>query len=306
MTTPISEPLLTVPFVGELEFKASPTWLDLDDLVTGGLASQQNAELYNQLLKASAWANNFVRQPLQAHTVAEFTEARVDRYGRIFLHPKNTPIRSVTGFAYGSDPTMLTTLTNLSEVWIEDQRGILIANDILSSAWAGNLQFGSLPSPDRQVYVYFEYVAGYGNAQLTATASQGASSLTVDSTLGFQAPATSPLGTSYGASIARIWDAGAEEAISVSSVSPTALGLSGTTLSAHTGNTGIQVSEMPADIRQAVTSYACGLMLRQEVSMDAPFPGSPGPTSRRSNARGAAGGLISEAERLLCPYKRVR
>lgn len=306
MTTPISEPLLTVPFVGVAEFRAAPTWLDTEDLIQAGTGAQQDAELYNVLLRASAWANSCVRQPLQAHTAHDFTEARVDRYGRIFLHPKNTPIRSVTGFAYGAEINDLTTLSDLSTVWIEDQRGILIADDVLSSNWAGSLQFGRLPTPDRHIYVYYEYVAGYGNGQLMATANAGAATLTLDNALGFQGSSTSPLGTQYGASIARIWDPALEEAVTVQSVANNVLTLSGTTSNSHTGNTGIQVSEMPAEVRQAVICYAVGLLLRDNTTNDAPYPNSVGPVVRRANSGGRAGGLVSEAERLLGPYRRVR
>lgn len=306
MTTPISEPLLTVPFVGVLEFRAAPTWLDTEDLIQAGTGPQQDAELYNVLLRASAWANNCVRQPLQGHTAHDFTEARVDRRGRIFLHPKNTPIRSVTGFAYGSDPQNLTELTDLSTVWIEDQRGILVADDVLNARWAGSLQFGTLPTTDRSVYVYYEYVAGYGNGQLVTTANSGSGALALDNALGFQGPSTSPLSTSYGASVARIWDPALEEAVTVSSVSTNTLNLSGTTTNSHTGGTGVQVSEMPAEVRQAVICYAVGLLLRDNVSTSSPWGGSPGPTARRAGSGGRAGGLINEAESYLAPYRRVR
>lgn len=306
MTTPISEPLLTVPFVGVQEFRAAPTWLDTEDLIQAGTGPQHDAELFNVLLRASAWANNCVRQPLQAHTAHDFTQVRIDRRGRMYLHPKNTPVRSITGFAYGADPQDLITLTSLSGVWIEDQRGIIVANDILSGSWAGSLQFGSLPPPDRSVYVYYEYVAGYGNGQLVTTANSGSASLVLDTTLGFQAPATSPLSTSYGASVARIWDPGNEEAVTVSSVTGSTLNLSGTTVNSHTGGSGFQVSEMPAEVRQAVICYAVGLLLRDNSTNSSPWAGSPGPTARRNSSGGRAGGLINEAEQHLAPYRRVR
>ena len=310
MTTPISEPLLTVPFVSVPEFRASPTWLDTEDLIQGGTGPQQDSELYNVLLRASSWANNCVRQPLQAHHASDFTQARVDKRGRIFVHPKNIPVRQITGFAYGSDFKNLTTVTDLTNIWVEDQRGIVVANDVMSGIWAGSLQFGSVPAFDQQIYVYYEYIAGYGNAQITANAASGQSQVTVDNALGFQGPSTSFLGSSIGASVARIWDPGLEEAVTVQSVTGSVLTLSSNLTNTHAVGTdtalNVQVSEFPAEIRQAVVCYAVGLLLRQDTGQDEPFAGSVGPTARMSGRGGLSGGLVSEAERLISPYKRVR
>lgn len=306
MTTPITEGLLTVPYVGLLEFQASPTWLDLQDLVEGGDTAQQNAEQYNQLLKASAWAENFCGQPLRAHVASESVRARVDKRGLLFLHPKNNPVRSITGIAYGADFQYLTVLTDLTQTWVEDQRGIVVS----MLPWSGQfstLQFGGASSPGSEVYVQFQYVAGYANTYLTAVAAAGSNTLAVADPTGFVPPQTSLFGGTFGGSVARIWEPGAEEAVAVSpgyvpGASP--LVLSGTTANPHA--TGVQVSEFPAEVRQAVVSYTAGLLLREDASDDMPFAGSPGPVARRSGNRGVAGGLIEEAERLLMPYRRVR
>jgi hypothetical protein len=307
LTTPITDGLLTVPYVGLLEFQASPTWLDLQDLVQGGDETQQNAEIYNQLLKASAWADNFCSQPLRAHTATEQGRARVDRRGRMWLHPHNNPVRSITGLAYGTDLEDMTIVSDFSQAWVEDQRGIIIALTSYTGSWAGSLQFGSVPTSGSECYVQYQYVAGYGNAVLTSNTNSGVIDLPVDNPAGFLPASTTLFGTAFGASVARIWEPAAEEAISISSgynVGTSPLMLSSATLNAHTA--GVQISEFPPEIRQAVTQYACGLMLREDTSNDMPFPGSPGPTARQSETRGVAGGLISEAERMLMPYRRVR
>jgi len=111
----------------------------------------------------------------------------------------------------------------------------------------------------------------------------------------------------FGGSVARIWEPGEEEAVAIAPAYVT--GASPLVLASGLQNnhiTGVQVSEFPPDIRQAVTSYACGLLLREDTANDMPFPGSPGVVARKSQGRGVAGGLISEAERLLMPYRRVR
>ena len=65
---------------------------------------------------------------------------------------------------------------------------------------------------------------------------------------------------------------------------------------------------MPRPILQAVVCYAVGLLMREDVSAQQPFAGSPmGPSIRRSSdSRGKAGGLLSEAERLLTRYSNPR
>lgn len=318
MTMPSLEPLLTVPYVSLAEFSASPTWLDLDDLIENGTASQQSGELFNQLLKASAWADNYIRQPFRAHYVVEDLQCRVDSRGRIYIHPKHKPIRQVVAVSYGADPTMMQAITsfgstNGTSVWVEDQNGVIIALGGLNGAWANSLQLGPAAVPYQSVYVQVEYIAGYGHGVLQATAAAGVNSLGLDTVLGFQAPTTSFAGTSYGASVARIWDplnpntdTGPEEAITVSAVNAgsNSLTFSSNLLYAHAA--GCQVSELPAEVKSAVTSYACGLLLRNDASEDMPWPGSQGPSANRADSRGVAGGLINEAELLLNPYRRIR
>jgi hypothetical protein len=225
----------------------------------------------------------------------------------MWLHPHNTPVRSVTGLAYGVDFQSLTQIDSLTQVWVEDQRGLVVSLVPMNGAWLGSLQFGVVAAPSASVYVQYEYVAGYANTYLTEAAAEGATSITVADPTGFTPAFTTPWSTQRGASVARIWDPAVEEAISVA---PTyEVGSNPVTLSAPLQNAhqaGVQVSEFPAEVRQAVIAYTTGLLMRQEVSEDPPFPGSPGPVARRSARRGRAGGLISEAENLLKPYRRVR
>jgi hypothetical protein len=302
---PIMEPLLTVPFVGVQEFRTSPTWLDTNDLVEGGLDSAQDAELYNSLLKASRWAENFCDQPLRAHLIEENLRCRVNRMGRAYIHPGNNPVRNVLGLAYGPDPQLMTVMTNPT-FWVEDQRGIVVSLIPMAGNFS-SLQFGSVPSPMTETYITIQYIAGYANTYLTAPATIAATSLTVADPTGFIPPTTSIFGNQIGASIARIWDPALEEAVTIAgSYTPGAnpLQLASGLANAHAA--GAQVSEFPAELRTAVTALAVALLLRDDAGDEGPYPGSPGPTARRSESGGLAGGLIEEGERLLMPYRRSR
>ncbi len=67
---------------------------------------------------------------------------------------------------------------------------------------------------------------------------------------------------------------------------------------------GAGVSELPAEVHQAVISLAVALLCREDVSDDEPYRGTPfGPTVRKSTKGGKAGGLVDHAEHVLHRYK---
>jgi hypothetical protein len=295
------------------EFRTAPTWLDTQDLVTGGVEAQQDAELFNVLLRASHWADNFCGQRLGAHTAFEQFRARVDRQGRIKLHPSNVPVRQVTALAYGPDPQNLTALTDFSQVWVEDARGIVVSAIPFRSSFFGTLQFGMVPVGGSEIYVQIQYVAGYACTVLSATEAAGATSITVADATGVQGASAPSVGLSVTlpGSTLRIWDAPYEEAVTVASVNGSTLTLASPLLSTHTVGSGaagqVSVSELPPEIHQAIIAMAVALMLREDVTGEDPFAGTPGgPPTRRSSSGGQAGGLLDNAYELLEPYRRVR
>ena len=320
MTTPLVEGFLTQPYVTVAEFKATPTWLDVANLIPGDTnPAHQDAELFNVLLRASHWADNFCGQRLGAHVVQlEQTRARVDRYGRVKLHPSNVPVRQVTALAYGPNPQQMTTLTDFTQVWIEDARGIIVSAIPFRSTFFGSLEFGMIPTDGSEIYVQFQYVAGYASTVLSATAASGQNQITVADPTGLLAPAQLPVGLSLTlpGSTLRIWDSagsggGGEEAVTVQSINGNTVTLTSNLLFTHTfaaGPTGqVCVSEMPPEIHQAVVSCAVALMMREDVSDEDPFASTPyGPATRRSGSGGAAAGLLDNAYELLEPYRRVR
>lgn len=307
MTVPSVEGLLTIPYVTVAEFRASPTWLDTDDLIPAGAPAQQDAELYNVLLRASSWADNWCGQRLSAHSAYEQTRARVDRWGRIILHPSNVPVRQVTGVAYGTDFQNLTELTDLTQTWIEDARGIVVSSVPWRGTFSGTLEFGSVPPSGGEVYVAFQYVAGYAVTTLASPATAAQSSIVVANATGIQPQSTVLFGTLPGSTL-RVWDPALEEAVTVGTsytAGATTVPLSAPLINSHVTGTG--VSELPPEVHQAVIELAVALLMRENVTDEEPFAGTPyGPTTRQSAAGGAAGGLVDHARELLEPYRRVR
>ncbi len=292
----------SIPYVSAAAFKAHPTYLDLDDLRSGSnLDSDQTAELVNLLLMASDWADNRAGQNLGAHTVVQNCTARFDRGGNLRIHPDNTPVLAVSSIAYGYTPTALTTVSSPS-LWLEDSR-VIISSFAGGGPWSGSLQFGS-PVAGGEVFVQLTYTAGWVATQLTASATSGATTLTVADPTGIVP------GQSY-----RIWEPGCEEDVTVSTswvppaaatpIVPVSVTLATPTTFAHTA--GQDFSGMPSDVRLAVTNYAVSALMRPDTAREDSYPDTAlSSGTRQKDPRQDGSGLVAEAERILSRYQRVR
>jgi hypothetical protein len=290
-----------VPYVSTAAFQAHPTYLDLDGLRVGSPdPSDQTAELNNILLKASAWADNQCNQPLGAHVKVQKFRQRLDRYGRLLVHADENPVVAVTGLSWGYSPTALNVVTDLSGVWVEDDRQIVMTLPGPSIPSLAGLQFGGSTG---EVYVQLAYTAGFVATVLGAAASSGATTLTV----------ADPTGIVPGGQY-RIWEPGVEETVIVSpswtppaaTAAPVAasVALAAPTQFAHTK--GHDLSGMPAEVRTAVIQYATALLMRPDSTAEDEFPNtSLGSDTRRNDPRNGTG-LIADAARTLSSYGRIR
>lgn len=288
-----------VPYVSVAAFRAHPTYLDTDGLrIDSASPADQDAELNNILLAASAWADNQCNQPLGAHVKTQQFRQRLDRYGRLSVHADDNPVAAVTGLAWGYSPTGLNAMPDLSGAWIEDGRQILISLPGPSIPASAGLQFGS---PTGEVYAQLSYAAGFVTTVLTAAATLGATALAVAD------PTCIVPGGQY-----RIWEPGAEETVTVSpswlppSGTPSAVTvpLAAPTRFAH--ESGHDFSGLPADARTAVVQYVTATLMRPDSTAEDEFPNtSLGSDTRRSDPRNGSG-LIAEAARTLASYGRVR
>lgn len=303
---PLIDGLPTRPYITTAEFLASPTWLDSQDLVPGGDKADQEAELYNVLLKASGWANRIAEQTLAGHVVIESDRYPVDpQSGNVYIVPLNNPVRLVQALAYGSDFQQLNLMTlSSANPWIERQESLIV------SLWTGganlsSLQFGPPTRPGADfAYVQFKYVAGYCTTTLAAPAAQGATQLTLADTTGLVAAQTGGLLGTIPGSVARIWDPGFEEAVQVADnwVAGTNPVLLASPLQ-HAHAAGAGVSEMPAELHQAIQALTVALLMREDVSYEEPFGQTPfGPSVREAHSEGQAGGLVNNAREILLRY----
>lgn len=293
--------MLTLPYVTVQAFKAHPTFLDVMNLRSGDfVAADQEAELFNILLMASTKCDNYLEMSadgtISAHTRIENARLRLNRTGRISYHPNHIPASALVALSTGTMPGTLAAVTDLSQMWIEDNRQFVGYVGGAAAPGFGALQFG--PSIlDNELYTKWTYVAGYANTLLGGAVLAGATTLPVLDATGLTA------GT-----VLRIWDPGTEEAVTVapSYTTGTTIPLVSPLLNAHTPTKPIGVSALPPDIHLGVILYAAALLQRPDTEREDAFPS----TQVRPNASVGSGhdgsGFVVEAECLWEPYRRTR
>lgn len=297
--------MLTAPYVTTAAFGAHPTLLDLLGLRSGDTSTaHQTAELYNILLMASSWADDYVNggddgragPVLGAHAVTENARIRPDRQGRLKFHPTDKPVRRVTGLSWGYQPNSLQAATDLTGVWVERGKQIVVELVPLGTQF-GQLQFGG-PVLGTEVYTTWTYVAGYPTTTLAADAAAAATSVVVADPTGI-----------YPGDTLRLWDPGVEEAVTVASgyvAGSTTVPLVAALANAHTAGAGF--SALPPAAHNAVIMYATALLMRPDTVKEDEFPDAPAgsESTRAKDPRQDGSGLVAEAKRLLQPYRRVR
>jgi hypothetical protein len=222
------------------EFKNAPTSLDINNLVIGGNAAAQDAELANVILRASSYMDEYLNQNLVAKRNTETQRVRINSQGYVALHPNSNPVIALESFLYGASPNNLQTLTDPSQCWFEPQQ-ILVPLSQMSATYssAGPLSFGSA-APRQQLFTQYTYVAGYVNTAIV-TAVAAATSLTVASGLGIVAGMT-----------LRIYDGANTETVTVASTytyGSTTVPL--TSALGFTHSAGVAIGNLPNAIKQA-------------------------------------------------------
>jgi hypothetical protein len=294
VVTPISRQV-SRPYLTLDEYKNAPTALDYGNLVQGGNQAAQDAELTNAITRASSWVDQYCNQVLAATLDTEQQRVRVRSDGTLRIHPKFAPVVSLNSFAVGFYPGQLTSITDFSQVWIEEQQ-FIIPMDMGSLTWSsqGPLGLGFTPSPRAETFVTYSYVNGYPVDVLKANASVGAMSLTVDSGLGIVAGQT-----------LKIFDGASSENVVVASnysYGSTTVPLVSGTLYAH--STGVAVSSLPAAVKEAVILVTSAyLKIRGDASLVLNVTTRPGEQLPGAQQIGTD---MAHAQQLLQPFRRIR
>lgn len=281
------------PYLTIAEYKNAPTSIDFDNLVVGGNAGAQDAELARVIQRASSYLNEYLNQDLTASTRTETQRTRVTSQGYISLHPNHNPIISLNSFYYGSAPNALTALSDPSQCWFEDQQVIIpLSNMATTFSSQGPLSFGGVGNRT-QIFAKYTYVAGYVNTTI-ASATVTATSLIVVNGNGFLA------GETY-----YISDGGNSEYITVASTytyGSTTIPL--TSALAFTHASGIAIGNLPQAVKQAcILVTTAFIKMRGDNSLTMAIT-----TKASGNISGDQryGSEISLALDMVALYRRVR
>lgn len=282
------------PYITVAEYKNAPTSIDFDNLVVGGNAGAQDAELANAILRASSFMDEFLNQNLNASTQVENQRVRISSMGNIALHPNNNPIISLQSFEYGADPLALIAIPDCSKVYFEDQQIIIpLASMSTNYSSQGPLGFGPYGSPRQQVFTRYQYTSGYVN-NLIASATASASSLTVQTVDGIVAGMT-----------LRIYDGASSEKVVVASnyvYGATTVPLASPLAFSHAS--GIPLGNLPGAIKQAcILITTAFLKVRGDRSLTMQIT-----SAASSNVSGQSlyGSEIDMALQMLALYRRMR
>ena len=244
------------PYVTLDEVKFSPTAssLDFSNLIEGASQAVQDRALHDLIVRASDMADRHVYGALGTLSATLNTENgryRQNRYGQFVIHPSFWPILELRSFSAGMYPNNQNTYSiSASNVSIEREQFIITATAGLSNI---TTTYGSLgivgynQGIDIQQFCQWTYVNGFGNTFLSSNVSIGATSLPVQSVLGF-----------YAGQTVTLWDGMNNENVTIASVGSTSITI--TAGLAHNHGTGCNLSALPASVKQAVIHLTVGLV----------------------------------------------
>lgn len=286
---------LSTPYLTNDEYTNAPTSIDIDNLVFNSSdPAIQASELTNVIARASSWIDTYCNQVLGATNETETQRARISSDGYIKFHPRYNPVIALTALSYGNPSTELTTVTDCSVAWIEDQQ-ILFPYAYNSALYTsqGPLQLGG-GSPGSQVYLKYSYVNGFANTTIV-TAVALATSLVTKSGLGITA----------GQQL-KIYDGMYSENVTVDSTytfGSTTIPLTSALVYDHAA--GVSISALPPAIKEAcILATTAMLKIRGDASMTMGIGTSPNTASSGVNEN--IGNDMSMAMDLLKPYRRIR
>src|SRR5271155_1354867 len=106
------------PYISTTEFENANTGVDTSQLVPGGTADQQQAELIDLRARASSEADRICRKPLAATEDVQSGEYRIRADSTIRVPVDYKPIVAVTAVLVGHRADSYTALTSLAGLFI--------------------------------------------------------------------------------------------------------------------------------------------------------------------------------------------
>lgn len=286
-----------LPYLTVAEYKNAPTAVDIDNLVVGGNANAQDAELANVISRASSFMDEYLNQNLNAQTLIETQRTRFTPEGFIALHPNNDPIISLQSFQYGSTPNNLVALQDCSTVWFENQQIIIPVSQMATTySSQGPLSFGGAGSSRNQIFVQYQYTAGYVN-NLISSATAAQTTMTVQDGTGIVAGMRM-----------KIYDGANSESVTVASTytyGSTTVPLTSALSYSHVN--GIAFGNLPNSIKQAcILVTTAFIKVRGDSSMTMNVTVNPSRNANGNSTQNMVGDEIGLALKMVDLYRRVR
>ncbi len=327
MTTPL--PLSTTPYISPGTLVNAPTGIDFSTIpATPSFDPSANAaELWNLCARATAMADQYCNQVLRATVDTEILHGPDYRvtvgpaaggaypspyWGNVGSNARaimaRWPILEVTQVQVSSNASWPRSWTTLPAGYAEPEYPPFGIYNTVSPAGDANGSQAILMAPGyvdwslgRNGYILMiTYVNGWPHAEITAGATAGTSTLTVNDTTGW---AVSNYSTTVTGATGTIKDAGQQESVHVASASTTS-GPGTLTLSsalAYSHEAGTLFTTIPAAVEQAAILFCCAqALIRGATSTTIHSVGGHAGSSAMDISE-----LTAEAELLLHPYRRT-
>lgn len=279
------------------EFKNAPTGIDPLSIIPGGTQAQNDTELFNVILRASAWVDQICKQDtLEATVNTETKEITMNNMGLIRVHPDMFPIVSLTSAQYRVVPIGDWIPLPLNFIQVLDRYFTVynLNSTSISPVLAQQFPAFGYYTPYRirnlqriPLTIQYTYVNGYPNTSLTASVVASGTSITVQNATGV-----------YVGQKLTIYDNEKTESVVVSAINGNVLTLNLGLVFAHNANT--PISALPANVKQATILLASYLIKeRGSVAVVVNEAGVQGINSMSKSAND-----IEVAKELLQPFVR--
>jgi len=270
------------PYVSLEEVKFSPTAsaIDFSNLIEDASQAVQDRALSELIVRASSKADSYamgVYGSLCATSNTENGRYYMNRAGQIIINPYFTPILEVQSFMVGWGPGngMQAVTLSSSNCSIERTQFIITSQSTMGLYFGnlgiagGNMQSGT------EVFCQWSYVNGWANTFTNTTSAIGATSVTVNNVVGI-----------YPGQMLTIWDGQQDEFVQVSTTwVPGTTTLTFTTPLKYRHGSGVNISALPATIKQAVIHFIVSMVKeRGQGGLVLNEIGEPSPVSGRTES----------------------
>lgn len=277
------------PYITAQEWRNAPTGVDANSIIPGAQQALEDSQLNQTIAYASSMVDIFCNQVIAATSDTQSGRYRLQRGGVLKVPCDYSPVLEVDSVQWGWDPSSLTVLTDLSNVWIDRK--------VIEIPIFGNGQpsiygwpYGQ-PVLGSQLLVVLAYVNGYPNTITTASAEQGVTALDVDSTLGC-----------YPGTVLTVADGENTEQVTVGIVDVGVLNLLSPLTYPH--EMGVSVSNLPPAVKEATILLTSALVKTRgaEGIVMAAIRSEP---NQKVDSEDGGMNDVALAKGLLAPFRRV-